>query len=495
MNMKRSLFKPFFSVLSLASAVLLLSCDGTDPLYERLNLAFSSTPVCQSQQQLATFRNTSDKETVIGGARIAGGSDPEGNFFLNSLLIDGEEKPANADGQIYEQTIPAGATYSFKITYKPKKENAGNMAVLDVVYYEPQQGLVQVEVTGRASTKLNCPDIGDPAGGIEDDECTSDVDCAIGEVCQDGVCEVSDDGDGECAPACTADQVCQGGACVPISTGGECTPQCTNGQVCRSGMCVTPAPTGCNPACTGGQVCQNNVCVTPAPTGCNPACANGQVCQDNACVTPTPSLTDPFHGDVQIQVNKIVLLTSAALPAITTEKVKEAFTQPSLPLKIDASKTGGNIIIKAIPRGAFILPPSSDEKLSAYIPKETYLTMAQDALGDYFKKSATARDVTVFMKINLKEDSPGNSFFADYNVELTTKSAAIKGMDAAKLENNGFTVSDGKIFGSAISTKTKKFVLVGVAKFSNAGGDGTVATTIGTTTGAVRIEGTIVTSP
>jgi Cys-rich repeat protein len=83
--------------------------------------------------------------------------------------------------------------------------------------------------------------------------CTSNAQCAAGNVCIDGTCRVSS------TPACTNDT------------------QCTSGQICVSGRC-TPRENTCtfNNQCGAGRLCVNNEC----RVGCGGSvtCPTGQEC-------------------------------------------------------------------------------------------------------------------------------------------------------------------------------------------------------------------------
>jgi len=95
---------------------------GEDQLHGMITIAFNSTAVCQAQQKLINFRNVSGEEIVIEGAAISVGTDPEGNFNLQGVRINGEDTPATT-GFLNDVHVPAGANYAFIISYTPRSEN------------------------------------------------------------------------------------------------------------------------------------------------------------------------------------------------------------------------------------------------------------------------------------------------------------------------------------------------------------------------------------
>lgn len=123
------------------------------------NLNFSSTAVCDSQVQMISFRNTSNEEVVIEGAAISGGTDPLGNFSLESAVVGSTEQESN-NGILQDVHVPAGQKYSFKIVYAPKAKTSeeSHRAILDIAYKAPQEGIVQVTLEGNSpSISTNCP--------------------------------------------------------------------------------------------------------------------------------------------------------------------------------------------------------------------------------------------------------------------------------------------------------------------------------------------------
>jgi hypothetical protein len=134
-----------------------------------INVAFASTAVCQAQQKQISFRNVSGEEIVIEGAAISGGTDPDGNFVILGVKIDAETIPATT-GFLNDVHVPAGSSYAFLLTYAPKRENTSNTAVMDIAYAAPQEGIIQIALSGSSTSRAaTCPtDGGNPDGGKGD---------------------------------------------------------------------------------------------------------------------------------------------------------------------------------------------------------------------------------------------------------------------------------------------------------------------------------------
>ncbi|MSP26359.1 MAG: hypothetical protein EXR75_14630 [Myxococcales bacterium] len=162
--------------------------------------------------------------------------------------------------------------------------------------------------------------------------------CAVGEVCQAGVCatecvggttkcqdannddvcvntQISANYCGDCMIACGVGQVCQGGACVTDCVGGttkcqdanmndvcvdtdvdiafcgDCTKACAADEVCAAGKCALSCVGGttkCGVACTNTQI-------DPAHCGgCGKACGAGQACVTGKCKPLAPAFTAPL---------------------------------------------------------------------------------------------------------------------------------------------------------------------------------------------------------
>jgi hypothetical protein len=158
--------KPLFLtgrvILFFTALVALTSCGG-EPLHGMYDFSFPETAVCRAQEELIQFQNTNDSEMIMSGAVISPGTDPDGNFTLESMIIDGNEADAidSKNGGISSKDspliIPAGATYAFKISYSPKTENQDDTAILDLAYLSPEQGIIQVTLNGTSTNKAdNC---------------------------------------------------------------------------------------------------------------------------------------------------------------------------------------------------------------------------------------------------------------------------------------------------------------------------------------------------
>ncbi len=197
-----------------------------------------------------------------------------------------------------------------------------------------------------------------------------------------------------------------------------------------------------------------------------------------------------LNGDLSITVNRIALVTDKLQAPISTDiHTAHPFVEPTLPVTFNSS--ANTIILKAIPDSAnFKLPPTLDPPLSTTITQDTVVTSTADAPGIY------ADDGSISISnvpIHLAE-----KFHADFVVTLTTAQLDIPNIiTKSLLDDAGFTLTTdrAKIFGSPIDATTKKVILIGISTFSNPGGTGTVATTIGGGTGAVIIEATVNTTP
>jgi hypothetical protein len=135
-----------------------------------------------------------------------------------------------------------------------------------------------------------------PAAGSEtcngiDDDCDGSTDedgaalCATGEACE-GVNGCTCGG----GPACTAPDVCCGGACGSASACGCMA--CGAGETCMAGtLCACGplvAPTGGVPVCAPGEACCGATCVPilddPANCGaCDASCGPGETCNGTQC--------------------------------------------------------------------------------------------------------------------------------------------------------------------------------------------------------------------
>lgn len=85
---------------------------------------------------------------VIAGAAISAGTDPEGNFSLDSILV-GTEETTSVGGALTEIAIPAGASYTFKVSYSPKTSGS-HSAVIDVAYRAPEIQVDEFQLGGES---------------------------------------------------------------------------------------------------------------------------------------------------------------------------------------------------------------------------------------------------------------------------------------------------------------------------------------------------------
>jgi hypothetical protein len=141
----------------LALFCLLTSCArGSDPMHGMFTLTFPPAALCTEQRQSIEFQSPPGAETVIEGAAIVLGSDPEGNFKLVSVRVGGEEIPA-VSGILNEIRVPPETSYAFVVGYTSWKENAASGALLDIVYRAPRSGVIQVALEGSSGEgRGNC---------------------------------------------------------------------------------------------------------------------------------------------------------------------------------------------------------------------------------------------------------------------------------------------------------------------------------------------------
>lgn len=137
----------------------LVSCGG-DQLSGSLQVAFQSTEVCDTKRLVVPFQNPANKEVVIEGAAISPGTDPAGNFTVESVVVGGEETVA-IGGAIPTVSIPAQTEYKMNLLYNPKEAGSPDTAIVDIVYREPQ-GVFQLNLSGEST--------GDSAGCVSRSE-------------------------------------------------------------------------------------------------------------------------------------------------------------------------------------------------------------------------------------------------------------------------------------------------------------------------------------
>jgi formylglycine-generating enzyme required for sulfatase activity len=153
------------------------------------------------------------------------------------------------------------------------------------------------------------------------DQCTTDRDCVVGQLCVTGTCADRSELDGGKLPVETS-----GDGGVPVS-GQPCryTSECPESQVCRAGLCIAECLTSVD--CAAGESCVNQACVEGrsdagksgsgaaciynsdcvSPNVCKLGlcrnacnadvdCNAGDRCVNHGCVTPGTSATGPDAG-------------------------------------------------------------------------------------------------------------------------------------------------------------------------------------------------------
>lgn len=130
-------------------------------------------------------------------------------------------------------------------------------------------------------------------------ECSSNEECAEGEVCISRQC-VQPEPECRVDAGCEAGEICEGGQCI---TGCRMDQDCNAGDVCEELTCV-PGPECFNDNdCGTGEICQDETCVDGCRTdgqcpehqfcdgavcadGCrsDTQCGDNMICQENACV-------------------------------------------------------------------------------------------------------------------------------------------------------------------------------------------------------------------
>lgn len=138
-------------------------------------------------------------------------------------------------------------------------------------------------------------------------ECSSDSDCATGEVCSsDSACEA--------VVACTSDEDCsEGSVCSSESTcteSVECTSDadCSSGNVCSAdGVCEEEGVECTSDAdCSSGNVCSSDgACVESVECTSDDDCSDGEVCSDGACVAEEVSVACTTDTDCDTDVGEI----------------------------------------------------------------------------------------------------------------------------------------------------------------------------------------------
>jgi len=194
-----------------------------------------------------------------------------------------------------------------------------------------------------------------------------------------------------------------------------------------------------------------------------------------------------LNGTLSITITHIALVSSALQLPISTDPDNTAtpFVEVTVPLTLDS--TANTAVLPAISESVnFELPRTLTPPLSNLITDFTKVTSTGDASGDYGDDGSLTVNA---VPIHLQE-----KFQADFAVTLTTGEALIpNNLPKNLLDQAGFTMNSDrtKVLGSVINPDTKEVILIGIATFSNASGTGTVATTIGGTSGAVVINAVV----
>src|SRR5262245_22371757 len=131
-------------------------------------------------------------------------------------------------------------------------------------------------------------------------KCSKDDHCKDkGEVCVDGTCQQCRD-DTNCAQG----QRCQGGRCEvkpECSVDGDCS----NNQVCRSGKCQTECTVDSD--CGSGMKCANNRCVDKMACASTSDCGPGMECKGGRCSTINASRDMCITPTVHFEFNEATL--------------------------------------------------------------------------------------------------------------------------------------------------------------------------------------------
>lgn len=131
---------------------------------------------------------------------------------------------------------------------------------------------------------------------VNPSSCSSNTNCAGGQICINARCTSTCTGNGQCA----AGQVCLNGACTTACTSNA---NCAGGQVCVNGGCTNACLDSGD--CTGGQICIEGVCGTPNDPPDDPAvdlcdattpCPSGLLCVAGVCVLGCENDADCADG-------------------------------------------------------------------------------------------------------------------------------------------------------------------------------------------------------
>ena len=133
-----------------------------------------------------------------------------------------------------------------------------------------------------APTTLNAVAVGSFEGTFDivpAPECTTDADCARGQVCAGGTCITPD-----CSMVqCPAGMVCDPATLDCVVSGCRTDSECGPGYACQRGQCV---PSGCQvTGCPAGTTCDpaTGACVAPPSCRANSDCPAGFACVNGGC--------------------------------------------------------------------------------------------------------------------------------------------------------------------------------------------------------------------
>ncbi len=258
-----------FSEIQLEDIAVLPCPDGITAIvtFDAPNQAFGLR-VSYDEGLRATVQTASeaDIDTVVA---IFGPDDGNGYFGALPIALDDDGGP---DGQLSDllETIDEAGDYFVVVT------TAGG--------------------TGRGDVTLvigadNCE---------QDPVCETDAECAVGELCMNGLCVTDTDPCNDIT--CPVGFVCVDGACTPEANGCQADSDCEDNNPCTRGFCdaataqcrYTGIP-GCgelscasNADCDEWEICSDGVCM-PDPNQCVDAsdCASGESCVNGSCVADT----------------------------------------------------------------------------------------------------------------------------------------------------------------------------------------------------------------
>lgn len=143
------------------------------------------------------------------------------------------------------------------------------------------------------------------------DSCSSDADCAVGEVCFGGTCHGESEFDTCSSSAdCGAGESCISGQCFDDDELSTCSSDadCGSGDACVSGQCVPESFIDCSTDsdCADGELCTDSTCVAEDDLDtCDTVddCGSGETCDGGFCV-PSDDL-DECTADAECDGGRI----------------------------------------------------------------------------------------------------------------------------------------------------------------------------------------------